>query len=143
MTEPERTLRNKEASSPQEEVATTTEVQFISVKRAEQFMEIYANYVSLATSPWDITLMFGRTIADDPRNPYIEQRLSATLSPQAAKALAEILWRNIQAYEEQYGEIRYTPLQPSQSEQSENPPRPSPPHQPTTRRAMRLDDQDD
>ena len=81
-------------------------------------MEAYANYVSFATSPWDVTIMFGRAVADNPTKPYIEQRLAVTVSPQTAKAMAEILLRNVQAYEQQYGEIRYTPLQPSSEEPS-------------------------
>lgn len=109
---------NSESPSSEEDVTTTKEVQYISVKRSERFLEIYANYVSLATSPWDITIMFGRSVADDPNNPYIEQRLSATVSPQTAKAMAEMLWRNVRAYEQQYGEIRYTPVQQSSQEPS-------------------------
>ena len=113
MTEPRRRRPNTEIPSPPENVTTTKTIEDLSVRRSEHFIEIYANYVSLATSPWDITLMFGRAVADDPQKPYIEQRLSATLSPQAAKAMAELLVRNVMAYEQQYGEIRYAPLQPA------------------------------
>jgi hypothetical protein len=127
----------------QTEGSVTKDVDSFAFVRSEEFVEVYANYVSLATSPWDITIMFGRTAADNPNNPRIEQRASVSLSPQTAKAIAEILWRNIQAYEQQYGEIRYTPRQPSQSEQAENPPQSAPPITSSTpRRRIRLDDQD-
>ena len=67
-------------------------------------IEVYANYVSCATSPWDLTIMFARTVADNPDNPRLEQRASISLSPQTAKAMAHMLLRNLQSYEQQYGE---------------------------------------
>jgi hypothetical protein len=57
-----------------------------------------------------MTIMLGRTVADNPRNPRIEQRASISLSPQTAKAMAHMLLANLQSYERQYGEIRLTPL---------------------------------
>jgi Protein of unknown function (DUF3467) len=94
-----------------EEQSVTKEVTDLPVVRSEEFVEIYANYISFAASAWDMTIMFGRTVGDDPRNPRIEQRASVSLSPQTAKAMAHILLRNLQNYEQQYGEIRITPLQ--------------------------------
>jgi hypothetical protein len=102
----------------QEDQIITRDMQTIPVKRAEQFVEIYANYVSLSTAAWNVTVMFGRAVTDDPNNPYIEQRLSAALSPQTAKALMHLLQRNIATYEQQYGEIRYIPLPQSTEEPS-------------------------
>jgi hypothetical protein len=96
----------------QEEVSITKQLGVLSVVRSEEFMEVYANYVSCATSPWDITIIFGRSVADNPDNPHIEQRASVSLSPQTAKAMAQMLVRNLQSYEQQFGEIRYTPIQP-------------------------------
>jgi len=102
----------------QEEVSITAQLGFLSIVRSEAFVEVYANYVSCATSPWDITLMFARTVADNPNNPRLEQRASVSLSPQTAKAMAHMLLRNLQGYEQQYGEIRYTPIQPPTEEPS-------------------------
>jgi hypothetical protein len=96
----------------------TKEVTEFSVVRSEAFVEVYANYVSFAASAWDMTIMFGRTVADDPRNPRIEQRASISLSPQTAKAMAHIVLQNIQRYEAQYGEIRLAPIQPQTEEPS-------------------------
>jgi Protein of unknown function (DUF3467) len=95
-----------------EEQSRTREVTDLPVIRSEAFAEVYANYVSFAASAWDMTVMFGRTVADDPRNPRIEQRASVSLSPQTAKVLAHMLLDHIQRYEQQYGEIRLTPIEP-------------------------------
>jgi hypothetical protein len=109
---------NDHAEASREEASITKEFPYLPVVRAEEFVELYANYVSFATSPWDLTIMFGRTVADDPRNPHLEQRASVSLSPQTAKAMAHMLVRNLQNYEQQYGEIRYTPVQPQTEEPS-------------------------
>src|SRR5918996_2151137 len=114
MADEEQPRDRSEAS--QEQGSATRELTDFPVVRSGAFMEVYANYVSFAASAWDMTIMFGRTVADDPRNPCIEQRASISLSPQTAKALAHILLRNIQNYEAQYGEIRLTPLQPQTEE---------------------------
>jgi Protein of unknown function (DUF3467) len=103
-----------QSAGQQEDVSITKQLGYLAVIRSEAFVEVYANYVSCAISPWDMTLMFGRAVADNPDNPHLEQRASVSLSPQTAKALAHMLLRNLQSYEQQYGEIRYTPLpQPS------------------------------
>jgi hypothetical protein len=99
-----------------EEQSTTKEVTELPVVRSETFAEIYTNYVSFAVSAWDMTIMFGRAVADDPRNPRIEQRASVSLSPQTAKVMAHMLVQHIQRYEQQYGEIRLTPIQPQPEE---------------------------
>jgi len=79
---------------------------------------VYANNAHFATSPWDLTLIFGQAIASDPQDVHLEQRVAVTLSPQTAKAVAEFLVRNVAAYEQQFGEIRYTPIQPQTEEPS-------------------------
>ena len=93
-----------------EEQPSTREVTNLPVVRSDAFVEVYTNYVSFAASAWDMTIMFGRTVADDPRDPRIEQRASISLSPQTAKVLTHMLLQHIQQYEQQYGEIRLTPL---------------------------------
>jgi len=124
------------------EESPTKEIRSFAFRRGADFHVIYANSVRFATAPWDFSLVFGQTIVDRIDDAYIEDKVTITLSPQTAKAVADILNRNLADYERQFGEIRYTPLQPSQNEQSEKPPPPAPPHRPTTRRALRLDDQD-
>ena len=101
-----------------EEQPETREVTDLQVVRSDAFVEVYTNYVSFAASAWDMTIMFGRTVADDPRNPRIEQRASISLSPQTAKVLAHMLVQHVQRYEQQYGEIRLIPIQPQTEEPS-------------------------
>jgi hypothetical protein len=101
-----------------EEQPPMKEVTDLPVVRSETFVEVYSNYVSFAASAWDMTIMFGRTVADDPQHPRIEQRASISLSPQTAKAMAHIVLQNIQRYEAQYGEIRLAPIQPQTEEPS-------------------------
>jgi hypothetical protein len=108
----------EQSEGSQEDVSITKQLGYLSVVRSDAFVEVYANYVSCATSPWDLTIMFGRTVADNPDNPRIEQRASVSLSPQTAKAMAQMLVRNLQSYEQQFGEIRYTPIQPQTEEPS-------------------------
>jgi hypothetical protein len=107
-----------QSAGQQEDVSITKQLGYLSVVRSEGFVEVYANYVSCALSPWDMTLMFGRTVADNPDNPRLEQRASVSLSPQTAKALAHMLLGNLQRYEQQYGEVRITPIQPETEEPS-------------------------
>jgi hypothetical protein len=114
----EETQVNSPSDALQEYSSVTREVTDMPVVRSEDFVELYANYVSFAGSVWDMTVMFGRTVADDPRNPRLEQRASVSLSPQTAKLLAHLLLRNLQAYEQQYGEIRIAPIQVQTEEPS-------------------------
>jgi hypothetical protein len=89
------------------------EVRDVPFRRSPNFLNLYADIVSFATSPWDFSLTFGLTVSDDPNDPHIENQVSIKLSPQTAKAMAAFLVRNIQNYERQFGEIRYAPLQQS------------------------------
>ena|SRR2546428_13920756 len=87
----------------------------MQITQATYFMRVYGNLVGVSTSPWDISLMFAQPITDHPNNIYIEQRVSVTMSLQAAKSLADLLDRTIQSHEQQFGEIKpITP--PAQAE---------------------------
>ena len=116
MAEEEQT--DDQSEGRQEEISITKQLGYLSVVRSEKFVEVYANYVSCATSPWDLTIMFARTVADNPDHPRLEQHESVSLSPQTAKAMVHMLVRNLQSYEQQYGEIRYAPIQPQTEEPS-------------------------
>ena len=87
----EEQLNDRSEGQP-EEVSITKQLGYLSVVRSEAFVEVYANYVSCATSPWDLTIMFARTVADNPDNPRLEQRASVSLSPQTAKAMVHMLF---------------------------------------------------
>ena len=78
-----------------------------------EFRVVYANSVRFAAAPWDFSLVFGQTIVDQVDDLHIEDKITVTLSPQTARAMADILNKNLEDYERQFGEIRYTPIQPS------------------------------
>jgi hypothetical protein len=94
---------------PPQEGTITRPLQDLPLRPSADFRMIYANTVHFALLPWDLTLIFGQVIGINPHDPYVEQRVSVTLSPLAAKLALEFLRRNIAAYEQQYGEIRLTP----------------------------------
>ncbi len=66
--------------------------------------------VNFVTTPWDFALLFGQTRPENPENIHLELRVTVTLSPQMAKAVALTLMQNVHNYEQQFGEIRNTPL---------------------------------
>src|SRR6267142_736183 len=80
-------------------------------RRSNTFLSMYANSTQIRTTPWDIQLIFGEILSVDESKLVIENQLAVTLSPQQAKALVNALSGQVQAYERQFGEIRYAPLQ--------------------------------
>jgi hypothetical protein len=102
----------------QQEGTTTRTLQDLPIRQSADFAMVYANSAHFATLPWDLTVIFGQVISVDPNDPYVEQRVSVTLSPQAAKMVLEFLRRNVVAYEQQYGEIRLAPSSEQPSEES-------------------------
>jgi Protein of unknown function (DUF3467) len=109
--------QDEEPSTPIEETVQEPTRQ-LPFKRASDFRVVYANSVRLGVSPWDFSFIFGQNIIDILDDLHVEDRISVTLSPQTAKAMAEILNRHIEEYEQQFGEIRYRPIQPSAGEPS-------------------------
>jgi Protein of unknown function (DUF3467) len=87
-------------------------------RRSNTFLSMYANSTQVRTTPWDIQLIFGEILSVDQNKLVIENQLAVTLSPQQAKALIDTLLGQVQAYERQFGEIRYTPIQPQTEEPS-------------------------
>jgi hypothetical protein len=76
-----------------------------------------------------VILTEGEFLSVDEQKLVVENHLAINLSPQTAKSLLHVLAGQIQAYEQQYGEIRYNPIQPQteepvQPQQPENPPQP-------------------
>jgi hypothetical protein len=90
----------------------------IETRQREPFLSLYANNIFIRTTPWDIQPTFGEILSIDQQKVVIENQLAVNLSPQQAKSLLDLLSGQIQAYERQYGEIRYTPLQPQTEEPS-------------------------
>jgi flagellar protein FlaG len=81
----------------------------ITVTNSTEYRESYANSVQVRVNLWDFFLMFGtinQTAADAVT---IANFQGVYLSPQQAKALANLLQQNIAQYEAAFGEIRLEP----------------------------------
>jgi hypothetical protein len=78
----------------------------IQLTTSADYRESYANSVQVRVSLWDFFLMFGtinQTAADSVQ---INNFQGLFLSPQQAKALANVLAQNVQQYESAFGEIK-------------------------------------
>lgn len=80
-----------------------------TVKQSPDYRERYANSVQLRASLYDFFLQFGIVSQVAPDTVMIENFQGILLSPQQAKALANVLQQNIQQYEATFGEIRLEP----------------------------------
>jgi hypothetical protein len=81
----------------------------ISLEKAADYRESYANSVQIRVNLWDFFLMFGQIEQNVPENVQIRNFQGVYVSPQQAKALLGILQQNISQYEAAFGEIRLEP----------------------------------
>lgn len=107
-----------EEQSDDEKNASQQPSREVESRRSDTFLSLYANSVNIRLTPWDVQLIFGEILEADERKLVIENHLAVTLSPQHAKALLNALSGQVQAYERQFGEIRYTPVQPKTEQPS-------------------------
>lgn len=66
---------------------------------------LYANQVYMASTPWDIQMIFGRIQGLGVGRAETEQLVNIVMSPAHAKAMSQILRRQIENYEAQYGPV--------------------------------------
>ena len=85
---------------PQTEITLTT---------TADYRESYANSVQVRVSLWDFFLLFGTINQTAPDNVSIANYQGIFLSPQQAKALANVLNQNVSQYEAAFGEIHLEP----------------------------------
>ena len=83
----------------------------MNVVQTPDYRESYANSVQVRVSVWDFSLVFGLASSDSPDQVTIRNHQAIFLSPQQAKALANVLNQNVQQYESAFGEIRLEPQQ--------------------------------
>ena len=85
----------------------------------EKFVRTYANAANMEVTPWDFKIVFGELKKSEGKV-VIEQSVEVTMSPQHAKALAEILSSNVREYEKNIGEIKLPrpPERASENQQS-------------------------
>jgi len=76
------------------------------------YRENYANSVQVRVSLWDFFLTFGTLQQHTPDTVDIRNFQGLFLSPQQAKALANVLQQNINQYENTFGPIKLEPQSP-------------------------------
>jgi len=84
----------------------------INLVNTTDYRETYANSVQVRVNLWDFFLMFGTISQTAPDSVTIHNFQGVYLSPQQAKALANLLNQNIAQYESAFGEIRLEPVAP-------------------------------
>jgi flagellar protein FlaG len=84
-----------------------TKVQVLSTP---DYREKYANSVQVRVNLWDFLLTFGTIEQTAPDHVNIQNFQGIYLSPQQAKALANLLNQNISQYEAAFGTIRLEPI---------------------------------
>src|ERR1041385_3686064 len=81
----------------------------IQLANTADYREGYANSVQVRVSLWDFFLMFGTINQTSPDSVQIHNFQGIFLSPQQAKALANVLNQNVSQYESAFGEIKLEP----------------------------------
>lgn len=80
--------------------------------RTDKFQQIYTNNIQIGFSAFDMALAFGQIIGEKGGKVVIEETTRVLMPRELAKVLAGLLTANIQAYEQQFGEIKIPlPLQ--------------------------------
>lgn len=75
------------------------------IKGQQEVPSVYANHVQVSTGPWDFVIMLGEIVRLDDGDVAARKIVQITMSPQHAKAMAEVLARQIARYEERFGEL--------------------------------------
>lgn len=86
--------------------STTPKIEF---SKAPGYRDEYANSVNLKVTTWDFQLTFGLMEQTSGDTFTVSNFSRVFLSPQQAKALANILSSNVQQYERQFGAIAIEP----------------------------------
>ena len=81
----------------------------IHLTNTNDYRENYANSVQVRVNLWDFFLMFGTVNQSAPDHVQIHNFQGVYISPQQAKALANVLTQNLSQYEATFGEIRLEP----------------------------------
>ena len=78
----------------------------VQLTQTPDYREGYANSVQIRASLWDFLLLFGLANQTAPDAVTIANFQGVYLSPQQAKALANLLQQHLKQYEAAFGEIR-------------------------------------
>src|SRR5580704_4014748 len=83
----------------------------VKLTNTPDYREGYANSVQVRMSVWDFFLVFGTMVQDTPEEVQLRNFQGVYLSPQQAKALANVLNHNLAQYEQTFGPIALEPQQ--------------------------------
>ena len=83
----------------------------INLTTTAEYRDGYANSVQVRMSVWDFFLVFGTMNQPNPAQIDIQNFQGVYLSPQQAKALANVLNHNLAQYEQTFGPIALEPGQ--------------------------------
>lgn len=81
----------------------------IKLLNTPDYREAYANSVQVRVSVWDFFLVFGTMQQPSETQVEVQNFQGIYLSPQQAKALANVLQQNVSSYESTFGEIKLDP----------------------------------
>jgi flagellar protein FlaG len=84
----------------------------IQLTNTAEYREGYANSVQVRVSLWDFFLTFGLISQSTQDSVSILNFQGVYLSPQQAKALANVLQQNVTQYEAAFGELKLEPHTP-------------------------------
>jgi hypothetical protein len=74
--------------------------------QADTFQQVYANNIQIGFSAFDMALAFGQIKGQQDGKPVIEESVRIMLTRELTKVLVGLLINNIQAYEQEFGEIK-------------------------------------
>ena len=83
----------------------------VTTLNTEDYRNSYANSVQVRMSVWDFFLVFGTMTQDTPEEVQLRNFQGIYLSPQQAKALANVLNHNLAQYEQTFGPVALEPQQ--------------------------------
>ncbi len=86
----------------------------ITLTKAADYRDSYANSVQVRLSVWDFLLVFGKLEHQAENEVAVENFQGVYLSPQQAKALQSILNHNVAQYEQTFGPIALNPPDPAE-----------------------------
>jgi hypothetical protein len=81
----------------------------VQLSNSSDYRENYSNSVQVRVSLWDFFLSFGTINQSAADSVSIVNYQGVFLSPQQAKALANLLSQNVTQYEATFGEIKLEP----------------------------------
>jgi hypothetical protein len=76
--------------------------------RSPEFKDIYSNSSKVGASPFDFSIIFGRSVEVPDVGNVTEELVSVRFSPQQFKSMIDGLTRTLAAWERAFGEIKKT-----------------------------------